>query len=52
MEKYVAPINDILKKIKKINNEFIKNLKKSAEKSDEYIQLSKNKKIPWFDLKY
>ena len=52
MEKYVAPINDILKKIKKINNEFIKNLKKSAEKSDEYIQLSKKKKIPWFDLKY
>jgi hypothetical protein len=52
MEKYVAPINDILKKIKKLNNEFIKNLKKSAEKSDEYIQLSKKKKIPWFDLKY
>ena len=52
MEKYVAPVNDILKKIKKINNEFIKNLKKSAEKSDEYIQLSKKKKIPWFDLKY
>ena len=52
MEKYVAPINDILKKIKKLNNEFIKNLKKSAEKSDEYIQLSKKKKIPWFDSKY
>ena len=52
MEKYVASINDILKKIKKINNEFIKNLKKSAEKSDEYIQLSKKKKIHWFDLKY
>ena len=52
MEKYVAPINDILKKIKKINNEFIKNLKKKLEKYDEYNQLSKKKKIPWFDLKY
>ena len=52
MEKYVAPINDILKKIKKINNEFIKNLKKRLEKYDEYNQLSKKKKIPWFDLKY
>ena len=52
MEKYVAPINDILKKINKLNDEFFKKLKKSVEKSDEYIQFSKKKKISWFNLKY
>ena len=53
MEKYVAPINDILKKINKLNGEFFKKLKKSVEKSDEYIELSKKKKkVYWTDLKY
>ena len=53
MEKYVAPINDILKKINKLNDEFFKKLKKSVEKSDEYIELSKKKKkVYWTDLKY
>ncbi len=53
MEKYVAPINDILKKINKLNDEFFKKLKKSVEKSNEYIELSKKKKkVYWTDLKY
>ena len=53
MEKYVTPINDILKKINKLNDEFFKKLKKSVEKSDEYIELSKKKKkVYWTDLKY
>ena len=53
MQKYVAPINDILKKINKLNDEFFKKLKKSVEKSNEYIELSKKKKkVYWTDLKY
>ena len=53
MEKYVAPVNDILKKLNKINGEFFKKLKISVEKSDEYLKLSKKKKsVYWTDLKY
>ena len=44
MEKYVAPINDILKKLYKKEKEFLKNLTKSVEKSDQYVELSKNKR--------
>ena len=44
MEKYVAPINDILKKLNKKEKEFLKNLTKSVEKSDQYVELSKNKR--------
>lgn len=53
MEKYVAPINDILKKLYKKEKEFLKNLTKSVEKSDQYLKLSKKKKtVYWTDLKY
>ena len=53
MEKYVAPINDILKKLYKKEKEFLKYLTKSVEKSDQYLKLSKKKKtVYWTDLKY
>lgn len=53
MEKYVEPINDILKKLYKKEKEFLKNLTKSVEKSDQYLKLSKKKKtVYWTDLKY
>tara|TARA_B100001248_G_scaffold254913_1_gene233926 strand:- start:5492 stop:6031 length:540 start_codon:yes stop_codon:yes gene_type:complete len=58
MEKYVAPINDILKKLYKKEKEFLKNLTKSVEKSDQYVELSKNKRkkkdktVYWTELKY
>ena len=53
MEKYVKPINDILKKLYKKEKEFLKYLTKSVEKSDEYLKLSKKKKtVYWTDLKY
>ena len=51
MEKYVKPINDILKKLYKKEKEFLKYLTKSVEKSDEYLKLSKKKKtVYWTDL--
>ena len=53
MEKYIKPINDILKKLYKKEKEFLKYLTKSVEKSDEYLKLSKKKKtVYWTDLKY
>ena len=58
MEKYVAPINDILKKLYKKEKEFLKNLTKSVEKSDQYVELSKKKRkkkdntVYWTELKY